>query len=477
MDDAPRKVECRAEAEAAFRHAMDLDPGNPAPIMKLAEFLADAGRIPDTAPLLKRVLELAPGHSGAVSGLLATRLYDPTWTPEELSRFHRDWCASLEARVRPLPPARPERNLHRRLRVAYLSSDFRQHSCADFIEPLLRAHDRRQVEVLLFNSYPRHDARTRVFQRLADVWVEVHALADAELAEAIRRAQVDVLVDLSGHSAFNRLTMLPLRPAPVQLEWLGYPFTTGLNCLEGRITDSRVDPPGQEALSSEPLLRLDPCYLCWEPPAGLPEPATSPCLRGAAFTFGSFNHFAKLNGAVVETWAALLRRVPDSILLLKGKGASDSVLRGRLLKGFIDEGVRADRIQFAGFLDDSAAHFASYGQVDLALDPFPYNGVTTTLEALWMGVPVLAMEGRHSLSRHGAAILGLLGLDELVASDPMDYADRAATLASDPVRLQALRAGMRKRLSDSPIRDPLGFARRMEELYRQLWIKACEGLA
>ncbi len=465
------------KAEAAYRQAVALDPGDPAPIMRLAQFLADVGRIPDTRPLLQRVLELAPGHSGAVSGLLATRLYNPTWTPEELGQFHRDWCASLEARVKPLPQAQLDWNPHRRLRVAYLSSDFRQHSCADFIEPLLRAHDRQRVEVLLFNSYPGHDARTRVFQGLADHWVEVHALDDAELADEIRRAQVDVLVDLSGHSGHNRLTMLPMRPAPVQLEWLGYPFTTGLTCLEGRITDSRMDPTGQEAFSSEPLLRLDPFYLCWEPPPGLPEPATSPSLRGAPFTFGSFNHFAKLNSAVVETWAVLLRRVPNSSLLLKGKGASDPVLRERLSKEFEDEGVRADRIRFAEFMEDPRAHFAAYGQVDLALDTFPYNGVTTTLEALWMGVPVLAMEGRHSLSRHGAAILGLLGLSDLVASGPMDYVNRAVALASDPVRLQALRAGMRQRLADSPIRDCMGFARRMEALYRRLWIKACEALS
>lgn len=464
----------RPGAEKAYLRAVALNPADPVPLLNLAQFLADAGRIPDTGPLLERVLQLSPGHPSAVSGLLATRLYDPSWTPEELGRLHRDWCASLEDLVKPLPPPRLDWTPDRRLRVAYLSSDFRQHSCADFIEPLLRAHDRRQVEVLLFNASPNHDARTSVFTGLADHWEEVHALDDPELAGRVRENKVDVLVDLTGHSAFNRLTMLPRRPAPVQLEWLGYPFTTGLTCLEGRITDSCVDPPGNEAFSSEPLLRLDPCYLCWEPPSGLPEPRPAPSLQGAPFTFGSFNHFAKLNMAVVETWAALLRRASGSRLLLKGKGSSDPVLRERLLEGFEQEGVPASRIQFAEFREDARSHLSLYTQVDLALDPFPYNGVTTTLEALWMGVPVLAMQGRHSLARHGAAILGLLSLDALVASDPSDYVNRAVALAADPARLRALRTGLRGRLAGSPIRDHQGFARRMEEMYRRLWVKACE---
>ncbi len=470
-----QKLDDRPGAEAAFRRSVALDPGNITPILLLAQFLADAGRIPDTAPLLERVLQLSPGHPSAVSGLLATRLYDPTWAPEELAQFHRAWCESLESLVEPLSPPQLDWNPGRKLRIGYLSGDFRQHSCADFIEPLLRAHDRRQVHVLLYHSAPGSgDARTLLFQGLADGWAEVHGLDDAALAERIRQDKVDVLVDLSGHSAYNRLTVLAKQAAPVQLEWLGYPFTTGLTRLEGRITDSRVDPPGNEAFSSEPLLRLDPSYLCWQPSEILPDPTPAPSQRGAPFTFASFNHFAKLNEAVVQTWAALLRRTPGSRLLLKGKGSSDPVLRDKLLQGFEDEGVPGGRIEFSGFFTDPKAHFSLYRQVDLALDPFPYNGVTTTLEALWMGVPVLALQGRHSLARHGSAILGLLGLDSLIAQDPQEYVTKGASLASDPEGLRAVRTGLRARLAASPICDAPEFAQRMEALYRDLWTQACE---
>ena len=197
-------------------------------------------------------------------------------------------------------------------------------------------------------------------------------------------------------------------------------------------------------------------------------------LDNGQFVFGSFNHFAKLNGAVIETWAALLRRTPGSRLLLKGKGSSDSVLRDRFMQGFEDEGVPGRRIEFLEFTPDPKAHFLFYRRVDLALDPFPYNGVTTTLEALWMGVPVLALQGRHSLARHGSAILGLLGLDSLIAPDPTEYVAKGTELAEEPERLKTLRNGLRERLAASPICDAAGFARRMEELYRDLWTQARE---
>lgn len=469
-----QRLDERPQAEAAYRRSSALEPGNPIPLLMLAQFLADAGRIPDTGPILQRVLDLSPGHPAAVSGLLGTGLYDPTRTPEELARFHRIWCETLEERVEQLPPRKLDPDPARRLKVGYLSADFRQHSCADYVEPLLRAHDRSQVHVFCYYAAPNGDARTASFKGLCDGWREVHKIGDAALADLIRQDEIDVLVDLSGHSAYNRLPLLARRPAPVQLEWLGYPFTTGLTRLDGRITDSRVDPPGSEAFASEPLLRLDPCYLCWDPPAGFPDPAPAPSLRGAPFTFGSFNHFAKINPAVVEIWATLLRRTPGSRLLLKGRGASDPVLRDRLLHGFQEKGVPSRRIEFLEFTEKATSHLALYEQVDLALDPFPYNGVTTTLEALWMGVPVLALEGRHSLARHGSAILGLLGLEPLVARNPMDYLAKGVAIASEEDQLQALRKGLRERLQASPICDAPGFARRLEGLYRQLYVRASE---
>jgi predicted O-linked N-acetylglucosamine transferase (SPINDLY family) len=258
----------------------------------------------------------------------------------------------------------------------------------------------------------------------------------------------------------------------VQLGWLGYPFTTGLTRMEGRISDSRADPPGSEAFGSEPVLRLDPCYLCWQPPAAGPEPAPSP---GRPFTFGSFNHFAKINGAVVEVWSALLRRVPEARLLLKGKGGADPVLRDQLYRAFAARGIAPQRIDMAAFAARAEDHLATYRRVDLALDTFPYNGVTTTLEALWMGVPVVTLAGRHSVARQGVSILGAAGLESLVAASPEAYLGLAAGLAGDPGHLGALRGGLRDRLLASPICDAAGFARRLEGLYRRLWRRVCAG--
>lgn len=463
----------RHREEADLRRAVALEPDSVENLLRLAQFLADGGRIPDTAPILERVLQIRPGDPAAVSGILATSLYDPSLTPVDQARLHRAWVETLEAKLPPMPLRPQDWNPERSLTVAYLSADFREHSCAAFLEPLLAAHDHGRVRVLLLPTVAIRDDRTRRFEALADGWIEAWQLGDRELAERLQESGVDVLVDLGGHSACNRLAVLAYRPAPVQLAWLGYPFTTGLSRLQGRITDTCVDPPGAEVYSSEPLLRTDPCYLCWGPPGGGPEPAEAPCLRGEPFTFGSFNHFSKLNGAVVQVWAAILRRTPGSRLLLKGKGSQDPLLRQRILSAFEEEGVPGRRILLEGWAVPQSEHLAQYRNVDLALDPFPYNGCTTSIEALWMGVPFVALEGVHSLSRHGIMLLSQVGLQELAAATPAACVATAVELASHKERLSPLREGLRSRLLASPLCDARGFARRMEALYREEWRRAC----
>lgn len=458
-------------AEKAYLRALAIEPRNPVRYLKLAQFLGESGRIPEAVPLIEKALVLQPDQPDAVSGLLASQLYDPRRSPEEIARDHRTRGEALQRATRPLPAPQRDWDPLRPLHVGYLSADFRDHSCAHFLEPLLRAHDRRGYHLTLYYSMGLGTSRTAVFHDLADRWVEVHRLDDAALAERIREDAIDVLVDVNGHTAFNRLPVLPFKAAPVQLEWLGYPFTTGLDCLDGRITDSSVDPVGNESFASEPLLRIDPCYLAWQPPRDGPAPAQARSRR--PFTFASFNALSKVNPAVVEVWAALLRRVPGSRLLLKGKGCSDPVMRDWLLEAFRDQGVAGNRLELMGFLRDTGSHLRNYQDVDLALDPFPYNGVTTTLEALWMGVPVLALEGRHSMARHGGAFLGLLGLQELVGRTPADCIAKGVALARDPERLQSLRANLRNRLLASPLCDAESLARRMEGLFRQRWERAC----
>ncbi|MBI4912697.1 MAG: hypothetical protein HY823_08160 [Acidobacteria bacterium] len=460
----------RPGAEAAFRRRILCDPSSEAALLDCAQFLGESGRIAETAGLYGKVLERNPANPSALSGLLAARAYDPKCPPLELARVHREHGHRLEASL-PRFPA-PERNWDpgRRLRVAYLSPDFRDHSCAHFAEPLFRAHDRTRVHLTLYHDSGVQTPRSEVFRHLADQWVEVHSLGLAELHRRIQEDGIDVLVEMAGHMAHNRLPLLPLRPAPVQLTWLGYPFTTGLSCLDGRVTDSGVDPPGNEAYGTELLRRVDPCYLAWQPPAADLSPRPSP---SGPFTFGSFNQFAKLNEAVLQAWAALVRRVPGSRLLLKGLGASDPVTRDRIFEVFREEGIPARRLELLDFTASPREHLELYGQVDLALDPFPYNGVTTTLEALWMGVPVLALEGRHSLARHGASFLRLLGVEDLVARDPQDLVALGAARAADREDLSRLGEGLRFRLEASALCDAPALARRMEALYHTLWAEAC----
>ena len=294
----------------------------------------------------------------------------------------------------------------------------------------------------------------------------------------IQAAGVDILVDLAGHTAGNRMPLFSLRPAPVQVTYLGYPNTTGLSTMDYRITDAWADPPGQtEALHTEKLIRLDHGFLCYTPPEAAPEVDPSPHRKTGAVTFGSFNNMAKFNAGVASLWASVLKAVPGSRLIMKFKTLSDPEVRQTVIDAFAANGVSSDRLSLHGFLPSFADHFALYNRIDIGLDTTPYNGTTTTCEALWMGVPVLALAGRTHVARVGVSILTGLGLSELVAQSREDYVQMAAALARDCRRLDALRKGLRPRMQASPLMDGPGFARRVESAYRAMWRRWCTSRA
>ena len=450
-------------AVAALEQVVAAQPGDVDAQRELGRLLAEAGDTRRLAEILHRLRSAAPEDSELHSASLALRHYDPEASADDNRLAGQDWGRALRARIgqvdrplaRSLPPGAP-------LRVGYLGPDFRRHSCADFLEPLYRAHDRTAVEVVSLMTAAAADARTEIFRGLSSEWHDVSGLGEAALATRLRGLGLDVIVDLAGHTGGGRISALARRPAPVLLAWLGYPTDTGLDVLDGRISDSRVDPTG--AASLDPVLRLDPCYLCWQPPASAPPIRPAP--RGRPFTFASFNHFAKLNERVIQAWAAVLRRCEGSRLLLKGRGAELPSLRERILEGFEVAGVPSRRIEFLEWKAESGSHLALYDEVDLALDPFPWNGVTTTLEALWMGVPVLALEGSTSLGRQSSSFLRLLGLDLLVAGELSSYLEKACGFHRDRETLKVSAKELRGRLLGSPLCDPAGFAGRMEALYR-----------
>ena len=398
---------------------------------------------------------------------------------------HRRFGELCEAHLR--PSWRPHANTvdpERKLRIGYVSPDFRKHPVAHFFEPIASHHDRSQVEVYCYYSCPIEDAITHRIAASSDHWLDCLELSDQILAERIRADRIDILVDLAGHTTGSRLLSFALRPAPVQISYLGYPGTTGLSSIDYRLTDRLADPPGlADALFTEKPLSLEQAMLVYRPAFGvagllgeqelpLSEP---PLLRLGAPSFGSFGDASKLTNTVIETWAAVIAAVPRSTLTLKCKGLDDRKTQQGLLARFGQHGISPDRLIFLGRDESPFEHLCRYAQIDISLDTFPYNGVTTSCESIWMGVPVITLEGTTLASRMGVSIVSHLGHPEWIARTPLDYVEKAAALAADRKQLIQLRGSLRQRLQASPLMDMPGFARRLEAAYRRAWRLWCAG--
>jgi protein O-GlcNAc transferase len=318
------------------------------------------------------------------------------------------------------------------------------------------------------------DAVTERFKGHADRWFTTVGMSNETLAQGIVQHGIDILVDLAGHTAKNRLPMFARKPAPVQVTWLGYPNTTGLEAMDYRLVDAVTDPEGEaDAFASERLVRLPGGFLCYGAREDAPAPVQPACLTTGVFTFGSFNNPAKLSGATLDVWARLLARLPTARLLLKGKPFAEAATRAIYLERLAERGVAADRIELVGWLPERE-HLALYDRVDVALDPFPYNGTTTTCEALWMGVPVVTLRGDRHAARVGASLLTQVGLSDLIADSMEAYTEIAVASAGDVARLVDLRQSLRPRMAASPLCDAPAFARRVEAAYRAMWQRWCD---
>jgi predicted O-linked N-acetylglucosamine transferase (SPINDLY family) len=459
-----------ARAEDLARQALALSPQSAEAHNNLGLALSAQGAVEEALEHFGRAVALAPRNPAHFSARLLNLHYDPEAIPAAIAAEHRRFYEIFGANRPAVAPATP-RTSSRRLRVGYLSPDLRRHSVSYFFEPLLRAHDREGVEVICYADVPRPDEVSLRLAALAEHWRPTSAMSDDELRRLIERDRIDVLVDLAGHTAGNRMSLLARRVAPSQFSYLGYPNTTGLGTMDHRVTDGIADPPGQtEAWHSEELVRIEGGFLCYAPPlpAGeCPEVAPPPAVSRGAVTFGSFNNLAKLNGAVLDAWAVLLARIPGSRLLIKARGLENDRTRQRIWSRFEGRGTPRDRVELAPPLGRTADHLAAYAQVDLALDAFPYNGTTTTCEALWMGVPVVTFAGRAHAGRVGASILSRVGLEELAPATLEQSIEAAVRLAGDRDRLVALRQTMRDRLLASPLMDGARLARQLEAAYRR----------
>lgn len=456
------------EAISSLETALRLRPGYAAPLDNLGRALSAQGRADEAIQRYREALQVAPSASTHSNLLYSLNLVAND--PVAVRREHETW-GDLYGRVaptfEPYPPLRSRDG--RRLRVGYVSPDFVDHSVAYFIGPVLANHDRAKVEVFCYSSAKVPDLVTQRLSGLAENWRDIARLSDSAAADMIARDGIDVLVDLSGHTGESRLLIFARKPAPVQVTWIGYPNTTGLAAMDYRLTDAVSDPPGlTEAHYTEELVRLPDTFSCYEPCQDSPPVGPLPAATAGTVTFGCFNNFAKVRPEMLDLWGSILSGTPGSRLLLKSSGFADPHTRERVANRFRTLGVEPDRILFDAVARTPPEHLRLYHRVDIALDTHPYNGATTTCEALWMGVPVVTLAGTTHASRVGASFLGQMGLDSCVTSGAAAYRAACMRLAADIPRLAALRYELRDRMQSSSLCDGARFTRRLEETYERL---------
>ena len=496
------------EAVDAFRRALDLEPNWPEARNVFGTALLQQGRTTEAAAQFKKALQLKPGYAAAHdnlgrvmkaqgrstealachraalerepratthSNLLYTLNFVPGIPPEEIVAEHRRWAGLYAAprRFEGGSAARRPATDRGKLRVGYVSPDFCNHAVAFFFEPVLSNHDRERFETVCYSDTRVSDQVTGRLRSHASQWRNIAGWSDDLVEALIRSDRIDILVDLAGHTAHNRLSVFGCRPAPVQVSWLGYPNTTGLSAIDYRITDAVCDPYGHsERWHTEKLVRLPQTFSCYLPPRECPPVGPLPAATAGHVTFGCFNHIAKLTPAAIELWSGILGDLPGSRLLLKSRGLTDPGTIMRMRDEFEGRGVDSSRIDLRGEDLPTAEHLGLYNRVDIALDTFPYNGTTTTCEALWMGVPVVTLAGATHVARVSASLLTRLGASDLVAATPDEYRLACLALAANLPRLGERRAAQRERMRASPICDSAGFTRGLEEAYRRMWADA-----
>ncbi len=461
------------EAVACYREALKINPQLPV-YDSLGSALTGQGRFDEAIAAYREGLRRQPANARVYANLLLTLNYIVDSDPQKVFEEHLGWDRIHGHPADRLVAHDNPRDPDKRLRIGYVSPDFRDHSVAYYFEPLIRAHHREVVEVFCYSVVPKADATTERLRSLADHWQDIHGWDDRRLARKIREDGIDVLVDLAGHTAHNRLTTFARKPAPVQVTWLGYPNTTGLSAIDYRLTDGIADPQGAERYYSEQLVRLPGCFLCYQPPADAPPVSRLPAGENGFITFGSFNNLAKINAAVIQLWSQVLRAMPGSKLLLKNPSLTDPARREQYYSRFEAQGIGKDRLELIGHTPTREEHLALYGRVDMALDTFPYNGTTTTCEALWMGVPVMTLTGAVHASRVGASLLTCVGLEEWIAGSPEALLTKTAELAADAEKLAGLRDSLRNRLAASPLCDGDAFALNVERACHEMWRRWCQ---
>ncbi|MFA5950223.1 MAG: tetratricopeptide repeat protein, partial [Hyphomicrobium sp.] len=463
------------EAEAAARRAIELNPRDANAYNNLGTALMQQDRLRDAGESFGRAVALKPDFAVAHSNQLFCLNYRTDLAGEEIFAEYRKWDAQHARHLRPANPTyRGSKDPSRRLKIGYVSPDFRYHAVSFFIEPFLAAHDPREVEVTCYAEVANPDDVTKRFMSHAHRWRKTVGMSDAALAEQIRADEIDVLVDLAGHTGGNRLLTFARKPAPVQFaHMVGAGTTTGLGAIDGFLINEELLPRGYDHLFAERPIRLSRMPHVYAAPPGMPEVSSLPAKRKGYVTFGCFSRAARINEAVIAAWARILRSVPSSRLLLNSKPFREEEGRRAWHAKFAAHKIDPARVELV-YTSPQPRTWEAYGNVDIALDPFPHNAGTTTIEALWLGVPVVSLIGRPPVGRFGASILGSVKLDDWVTANVDAYVARAVTAASNIDALAALRASLRQKFIASPIgSDAEGLAREIEGAYRLLWREYC----
>jgi predicted O-linked N-acetylglucosamine transferase (SPINDLY family) len=464
------------EAYAALEETLRINPEYRSAWRNLGTLHQNFGRLDEALHCFRRAVDLGPQVASTHSGLLMSLNYSAKITQEDLTREHREYGV----RQRPLfaasdAPLRNSRDPNRRLRVGLVSADFRNHSVAYFVDALFAYRDRANYELLCYYVQPKGDAYTARFRQRADLWRVVSPLAPVEeLVEQVRKDEVDVLIDLAGHTAAH-IVAFNVRCAPVQVTWLGYPTTSGAAAMDYRISDPAVDPEGWDRFSTEKLIRLSPSYYCYTPLDTQPAAPRAPVMDNGYVTFGTFNSMVKISDLTLSLWARILAAVPNARLVVKSGAVQSHEARAAFIERATAAGIAQSQLSLLQWTRERAEHLEAYNGLDIALDTVPYNGGTTTCEALWQGVPVVSLTAPTHAGRMGASILNAAGLPELLATSADDYVARAVSLAADPDRLNGYRSRLRAQLAASPLLDGPAFVGAFEQGLREAWTLWCTG--
>lgn len=460
------------EAFASLKSAIVENPFYGEAYNNLGVLYRDEGLMKEAIEAYEKCIQLNPLSRNASQNKLLAINYISDYPLEDLYKNHVQWGQQFQRQFKIMENENQtelEISSHP-LRIGYISPDFFTHSVSYFIEGILVNHNPEKCHVICYSNILKGDAKTMRFKELAHSWRDIHSLTTEQVASLIRSDKVDILVELTGHTAGNRLDVLALKPAKIQVTYIGYPNTTGLKTIDYRFTDEIADPPDSKQKYSEELVYLPKCFLCYTPPdAG--DVVSLPCLTNGFITFGSFNGLVKINDNVIDIWASIMKLLPNSRFILKSKPFASASTRQRFLDRFSAKGIDSSRFTLLTLIPSCKTHLQTYQYMDLSLDTFPYAGTTTTCESLWMGVPVVTLKGNTHAHNVGCSLLTAVGQESLIAYSKEEYVKIAVDLAQDVSRLQHMRKTLRPSMKNSWLCNAPEFTKGLEQIYQDLWDK------